>query len=357
MNFIINRIDNLRLSGAGCEFIPDAIKKQMKIDGMLVGSGGKFLVSGNNVMDILRAPQYGLQDYLGMLDYQAMMRKPMMLFLIPSVKEDFELGEEELDERYGLMAIHLNNFAQAFSLGCWFIRDSCIAATHIYGFNPINGYISRNKRDMEVTLSDGTVSEISLTPDELQEAVSRMYEIYRYLLPEESGMGRVERTVSMGTKVWEIDKAISTEANSFARALMILQSARRTGVLASKIDQYCSILECLYAIKKDHRKNIANITAALLGADAAEQEEIRSTLKVLYGIRSDSSHGDSLKYLKENKREDLPMLAAKLDDYVRRVFRLVMKDPNLNYAPDSEKKVKVRAYFLDQAKALYPGEY
>lgn len=357
MNFIINRMDNLQLSDVSYEFIPEDIKKQMNINGMLVGSGGEFPLSEHNVMDILKAPQYGLQNSLGTLIYQAMLRKPMMLFLIPSEEEDFNMGEEELKERYGLMAIHLNNFAQSFSIGCWFIKDSCISATNIYCFNPFNGYISQNRRDMEVTLSNGTVSEVSFTSAEMEEALSRMYEVYRYLLPEESKMGRVKRTTSLGTDIWEVDKAVSTEANSFARALMILQSARRTGVLASKIDQYCSILECLYAIKKDHRKNIANITAALLGADAVEREEIRTAMKVLYGIRSDSSHGDNLKYLRENEIEDLSKLAEKLDDYVRRVFRKVIADPDLNYEPDSEKKVQVRAYFLNQAKAIYPEEY
>ena len=75
--------------------------------------------------------------------------------------------------------------------------------------------------------------------------------------------------------VWNIDKAISTEGKSFARALIILQEARRTGVLSSKIDRYCSVLECIYAIKKEHKKNISNITAAYIGNDSEEQERIR----------------------------------------------------------------------------------
>lgn len=74
-------------------------------------------------------------------------------------------------------------------------------------------------------------------------------------------MAPIERAVSVGTQVWEIDKSISTEGNSFANALTKLQKERRTGFIAAKIDRYCSILECLYAINKMHKKSVVRITA------------------------------------------------------------------------------------------------
>jgi len=205
-----------------------------------------------------------LKNQIGVNMYDALVRKPMMIFLIPTMEEEFEGTKNELDERYGLKAIHLNNFAQAFSIGGWFIKDSCVAATNIYWINLFNGYNFQSKRDMVVTLSNGTIAETCLTDAEVLEAIERMYEVYMYLLPDESKMGLVDKTSSVGTTVWEIDKAISTEGNSFSRALIILQEARRTGVLSSKIDKYCSILECLYAIRKEHKKNISNITAAYI---------------------------------------------------------------------------------------------
>ena len=47
--------------------------------------------------------------------YDALFRKPMMIFLIPTLEKEFESTKEELDKEYGIKTIHLNNFAQAFS--------------------------------------------------------------------------------------------------------------------------------------------------------------------------------------------------------------------------------------------------
>ena len=217
-----------------------------------------------------------------------------------------------------------------------------------------NGYNLQATRDMTITMSNGTISEICLTDIEMAEAIDRMYEIYRYLLPDESAMEKIENACSVGTIVWNIDKAISTEGNSFARALTILQEARRMGVLSSKIDKYCSVLECIYAIKKEHKKNISNITAAYIGNDSEEQERIRENMRDAYGVRSDGSHGDNLKYLQENDKENLIRLSTVIDDYVRKVFRKVIAVEDLNYGNTSEEKARVRKYFSDLAKTVYP---
>ena len=272
MNFLINRLDNLFIDSESFEFIPENIKK-INMNGMIVGANGKFLVEQKDIMVLVK--KSGLKNQIGENMYNAVLRKPMMCFLIPTQEDEFEATKEELDQKYGIKLIHLNNFAQAFSLGCWFIKDSCVTANFIYWINMFNGYNSQDTRDMTITMSNGTISEIRLTDVEMAEAIDRMYEVYRYLLPDESAMGRVENAYSVGTMVWNIDKAISTEGKSFARALIILQEARRTGVLSSKIDRYCSVLECIYAIKKEHKKNISNITAAYIGNDSEEQERIR----------------------------------------------------------------------------------
>lgn len=163
-------------------------------------------------------------------------------------------------------------------------------------------------------------------------------------------------TSQIGTYVVAVNHQLKTEmeGKSFARALIILQEARRTGVLSSKIDKYCSVLECIYAIKKEHKKNISNITAAYIGKDSEEQERIRENMRDAYGVRSDGSHGDNLKYLQENNRENLVKLSTDIDDYVRRVFRKVIAVENLNYNNTSEEKARVRKYFSDLAKTVYP---
>ena len=315
MNFLINRLDNLDIGSKSFEFIPENIKKDINMDGMIVGANGQFLVNQKDIMVLIK--KSGLKNQIGENMYNAILRKPMMVFLIPT-------------------------------------QDSCVMANFIYWINMLNGYNSQDTRDMPITMSNGTISEICLTDVEMAEAIDRMYEVYRCLLPDESAMGRVENTYSVGTQVWNIDKAISTEGKSFARALIILQEARRTGVLSSKIDKYCSVLECIYAIKKEHKKNISNITAAYIGKDSEEQERIRENMRDAYGVRSDGSHGDNLKYLQENNRENLVKLSTDIDDYVRRVFRKVIAVENLNYNNTSEEKARVRKYFSDLAKTVYP---
>lgn len=351
MNFLINRLDNLDIGNKNFEFISANIKKEMNINGMIVGANGKFLIDQKDIMILIR--KSGLRNQIGENMYNAVLRKPMMVFLIPTQEDEFEMTKEELDQRYGIKQLHLNNFAQAFSLGCWFIKDSCITANFIYWINMFNGYNSQATRDMSITMSNGLTEEICLTDNEMAEAIQRMYEIYGYLLPDESAMGQVEYTYSTGTMVWNIDKAISAEGKSFAKALTKLQEARRTGVLVSKIDKYCSILECIYAIKKDHKKNISNITAAYIGIDSKEREKIRENMRDAYGVRSDDSHGDTLKYLKEKDGESLVNLSSILDDYVRRVFKKVIAVEELNYNDIPEEKAYVRKYFTDLAKMFY----
>lgn len=75
------------------------------------------------------------------------------------------------------------------------IEDTIIALNT--GILRTNGYNSQDTRDMPITMSNGTISEICLTDVEMAEAIDRMYEVYRCLLPDESAMGRVENTYSV----------------------------------------------------------------------------------------------------------------------------------------------------------------
>lgn len=354
MNIMLNMLDNFKLVGKSYSFIPDKVKLELNMDGKILGIGSEFLVSGKDIMTLVR--KSNLREQIGINEYNALMRKPMVVFLMASTEADFGKTKEELDKMYGMISIKFNNFVQAFSIACWFIKDSCIDSTNMYWCNLLNKYKFQSKRYMHITLSTGEIKEISLDDIEMQEAIRLTYEVLIYLLPNESNMSKISCNVINGTVNWEVDKAISTEGKSFARALIILQEARRTGYLATKIDKYCSMLECLYAIKENHKKNIKNITAAYISDCKEEREQIRIDMQDAYSVRSDGSHGDSLKYLKRDGN-DLKELAHKLDQYSRKVFRNVLKEPRLNYGVSSEEKVKTRAYFMEKAKEIYPDDY
>lgn len=352
MNFCINRLDNIKIERRSYEIISSQKVKDLKMDGAIVGADAEYLVCNKNAMLLVKKSE--LRLLIGEYMYQALIRKPMMLFLMPTQEDEFEGTKEEFDKRYGNKTILFNNFAQAFSIACWFIKDSCVSSAHIYWLNLINGYYSQGIRHMDIMLSDGTIAETYFDDSEMREAHARMFQVYRYLLPDDARTGSVNMSTSGGTIVWEIDKAMSTEGKSFARALMLLQEARRTGVLATRIDKYCSVLECLYAINKNHKKNISQITAAYIGKEDSERETIMLDMRDAYGVRSDGSHGDNLKYLKDNNHEALTNLSRKLDDYVRRVFRKVIENDLLNYDPTDDSKATVRAYFRTMMQAVYP---
>lgn len=352
MNLCISRLDHIKFDSNSFEIISSDKVKELNMDGAIVGVGAEFLVYDKDAMVLVKNSE--LRLLMGEYMYQALIRKPMMLFLIPTQEDEFDGTKEFFDKIYGSKTIMLNNFAQAFSIACWFIKDSCVSAAYIYWLNLINGYYSQAVRHMNPMLSDGTIAETSFSNDEMQEALARMFEVYRYVLPDDARTGSVNMTVSEGTVVWEIDKAMSTEGTSFARALILLQEARRTGVLSSRIDKYCSVLECLYAINSAHKKNISQITAAYIGQDSSERETIVLDMRDAYGVRSDGSHGENLKYLRDNDQEALANLSRKLDDYVRRVFRKVIANDTLNYNSADDSKAEVRAYFRTIMQSVYP---
>lgn len=353
MNIVINQLDNLALDTKSFSLIPNETKKNNNIDAMLVGSNGKFLCSGKDIMPLVKRSylKYGTDIHT----YTSLMKRPMMIFLIPSAIEE---NDPHFDQQFG--PTNLNNFAQAFSIGCWFIKDSCIASTNIYHLNLLSYSYSKSHRDMNITMSDGTVSQIALTDTEIAEAIKRMYQVYYYLSPEESKMGEIITTYSGDSAIQNIDKAtnrISMEGNSFARALLFLQKARRTGQLSSKIENYCSILECLFAIDdKGIKKWLSTITASYLGTDNISREEIRLNMVHAYSIRSESIHGDNIKYLQKHPEIKMEELSTILDNYVRNVFKKIFTEKSLNYSASSQDKTRVKKHFQELATTFYPKE-
>lgn len=170
MNFLINRLDNLDINSKSFEFIPANIKKEINMDGKIVGANGKFVVDQKDMMILIK--KSNLKNQIGENMYNAVLRKSMMVFFIPTQADEFEVTQEELDQRYGMKLIHLNNFAQAFSLGCWFIKDSCVTANFIYWVNMFNGYNSQTTRDMPITMSNGAVVEICMTELDMWKSVT-----------------------------------------------------------------------------------------------------------------------------------------------------------------------------------------
>ena len=54
MNFLINRLDNLDIGSKSFEFIPENIKKDINMDGMIVGANGQFLVNQKDIKVLIK---------------------------------------------------------------------------------------------------------------------------------------------------------------------------------------------------------------------------------------------------------------------------------------------------------------
>lgn len=78
MNLLINRLDNLVIGSESFEFIPENVKKEININGMIVGANGKFLVDQKDIMVLIK--KSSLKNQIGENMYNAVLRKPMMVF-------------------------------------------------------------------------------------------------------------------------------------------------------------------------------------------------------------------------------------------------------------------------------------
>lgn len=78
MNLLINRLDNLVIGSESFELIPENVKKEININGMIVGANGKFLVDQKDIMVLIK--KSGLKNQIGENMYNAVLRKPMMVF-------------------------------------------------------------------------------------------------------------------------------------------------------------------------------------------------------------------------------------------------------------------------------------
>lgn len=75
MNFLINRLDNLVIGSKSFEFIPTNIKKEINMNGMIVGVNGKLLVEQKDIMNFIK--KSNLRNQIGENMYNAVLRKPL----------------------------------------------------------------------------------------------------------------------------------------------------------------------------------------------------------------------------------------------------------------------------------------
>ncbi len=145
----------------------------------------------------------------------------------------------------------------------------------------------------------------------------------------------------------EIEKCFinNPEIENEYERLAGLQEARGVGDITSKIERSCSTLEALYAVSERHRYNVSTITAGFVGESEEDKAKIIELMKIVYGIRSDHSHGDFIQFINKNGLDSLDQMAMDLDEIMRKVFRKILNLPELNYSFEKTEINRVRTYW------------
>ena len=345
MNFYIISLRNLIIPTRQFEFVSAEVKKNLNFDACLAAPNTSVIMTGHKVRPIIEASP--MRGDVGRYSYDAIMRNPFLLFLIPSKEEELadNLTKETADRLYLGMQSGFSNFGFCFGMGCWLVKDSCVTANQSYWCNLFNNYSSSIYRHTDTTMSTGEIKSTEFNEQELNLALDYTHQIVALWMPEESASGFVSPHNENGTQIWDGERAVSTEGKGYSRAMIHLHRAHSTGFIPEKLDKLCCVLECLFAINKNHKQRISDITASLVGTDDITRETIRSDMRSAYSIRSDASHGDGLDYLKQYTWEQMVALCQRVDGYVRRVFRKCLADPTLNYENTDIERIRIRAYY------------
>lgn len=379
MNFIVSRLDNFNIEKGEYKIPVDEILSQ-NIE-TLTDVYGSILFPCDEIEASVcfksdRTKKLNIYAFLermkfkedfGNIAFENIKKLPIIYYLFPSNEVEIHIPPafdllESLDIFYQRKNYNFQAIVIAFSMACWMVKDCCVTSTEFYQFNCFNAYRVRNKIENIYTLSNGMIDSVYFDRNEINKAIKLTPLIYEYMLQKKKVPADILKRFDElylqknngGKATLNIEGLLDPDNNSFCRALVFLQQARKSGYLIAKIEKYCSTLECLFAIQEKHKINIKNITAAYIG-NKENAQRIRNDMHEAFGIRSDFSHGDYIKYLKHHSDIELKELSQRIDQYVRNVFTKILKEPDKNYNLKTRNNVK--NYFSRIAKEKYQGDY
>lgn len=241
------------------------------------------------------------------------------------------------EDRYIFLS-NLMQYIGAFCTALWFVKDN--AVTPSFGTissdeNGINPTMIR--RNVIISNSEGKGDEVEFTREELDIAV-KWYEIIC------STPQRISSSKADSPKIGHnnLSSFIKFDVPSFERARHFLVAARRADFLPSKIANYISILECLFAVKGENTHRVAERAAFLVGGTNDDRIDVFNIVKDAYKVRSDYVHGSEFK---NATHDSLPSISNKLDNVVRKsLVKMMLNHPELNYN-NSNKKDKSKKDF------------
>ena len=236
-----------------------------------------------------------------------------------------------------------SDLALLFSLGAWMVKDCSVYSDMHYLYDTDINYSVKGKRSFQQLNASGKEELVFFDEEEVRMAFNYMVLLMDFAFSDMEKNELIEPVYSQETLVLNVEASINNNGKSFNRLLILLQLARKTGLLFEKISWYCVLLECLFAIEKDRKKNISEMTAAFIADDDDEKSEILQTMKQAYKIRSEFVHGNVISLFDNNAQR--AQLSERVDICVRRALRKAFVDSNLNYSNTNADRRRVRQYF------------
>lgn len=342
MNFMLLALSNIDIPPVRFDIIPQGIVPEVEM--YLISPQCRFTYAGKEMTTLVENSP--IQEDMGKYDWHAMMRKPVIAVWTATeeVEKNF-ITKEDADRYYTPKELFYSDVTMLFTLATWMVKDCCVYADSYYWCNTDNGYSVKGKRDLMQTNSQGKTTVTTFDENEIEKALEYLpllLKIYMSAIDNENAE-KCDVNYSQGTLVCDIESAIKGNGDSFYRMIILLQIARKTGFLPEKISMYCAILECLFAIEKNHKKTITEMTAKFIAKDENEKLIIEQDMRCAYGVRSDFVHGDV--NILFDRIDELSKLSERIDDYVRKAVQRAFRDDDYNYESTSEDKSRVRRYF------------
>jgi hypothetical protein len=211
-------------------------------------------------------------------------------------------GMNHLNEMMGL--------SSSFLTTLWLVKDNSVNFDVAFVEHPYKSptpFISNNSRSSYYSDSAGTFRSTSFSPEELRQA-------RRYF--DQFNKADFQPLVKMEVL------HDPNETSRIERAFYLLQAARSTSDLGSKISIYMTCMESLFctdSLELSHK--LAERSSLFLSEAYEERLQIFKTVKKAYGIRSKQVHGDRLspKLLRE-----LSAMSTATDELLRRILTKIL---------------------------------
>ncbi|WP_461198543.1 hypothetical protein [Enterococcus sp. N249-2] len=275
-----------------------------------------FVEKSNNSNIINETFSAEIKNVLGMIYIDQL--KGAGLILI-----DFNIpiySEEDRSNSFSDISSAVGSYFQTFFHNLWFKTDNSIYVEEVLCFSDHN-FVIRQKLFESFSNCKGQHLTYEFDEEDYDFVLNCYNDLFTQEIPE---IKEEKYTFDNRSYYSDPSNQLYTSYNRIERAKRFLLSARSEGFLPAKIQNYMSILESLFVLKKD--KITAQIKNSVINfIDDVEGEKFsKKQISKCYEIRSAYVHGSlTIKRDKIEKSLDI------IDEICRRVFIKIYSDVNI----------------------------